>query len=44
MTDWLQYQDAWYYLQPEYDGAMIAGESRVIDGVQYEFDVTGAMR
>lgn len=44
VTGWLQYQDTWYYFQPEYDGAMIAGESRVIDGVQYEFDVTGAMR
>lgn len=43
MTGWIQEGDIWYYLQPELEGAMVAGESRIIDGVQYEFNESGAM-
>ena len=43
MTGWLQDGGIWYYLQPDQEGAMVAGESRTIDGVQYEFDGSGAM-
>lgn len=43
MTGWLQDGDIWYYLQPELEGAMAAGETKIIDGVQYEFDENGAM-
>lgn len=42
VTGWIQDHGVWYYLQPERGGAMTAGESVYIDGVEYGFEDSGA--
>lgn len=39
VTGWLELAGSWYYLTP--DGIMISGETRTIDGVEYQFDDSG---
>jgi len=42
-TGWYQENGKWYYLD-EYDGAMVANNSRYIDGHFYLFDKKGVMQ
>lgn len=39
---WLQDGGIWYYLDPS-SGAMVSDTARLIDGVSYQFDASGAM-
>ena len=40
-TGWIQVSGVYYYLDPS-DGRMVAGTSRTIDGVTYQFAANGA--
>lgn len=39
---WIQDDGKWYYLEPS-SGAMVSDTARLIDGVSYQFDASGAM-
>ena len=41
-TGWIQVNGTYYYLDPSADGRMVAGTTRTIDGVAYQFASNGA--
>ena len=41
LIGWLKKDNAYYYMDPAGEGRMVAGSSKVIDGVTYEFAANG---
>lgn len=43
VTGWIQPDGKWYYLDPAQNGTMVSNRTMTIDGVDYQFDGSGAM-